>query len=244
MVDAPRRRHHPPRHQTGQHPDRQHRPQRGLVKITDFGISHAKDDVTLTQTGIVTRYTRLFRAGGGPWQLPSEASDVILTRRHHLPIDALRAAAVRCRRDSPSRCCTRWPPRSIRSPKPVRSRPILRKLLEPAPARRPTMAQARDELAAVAAAATHTSRDQVLTGVPHQKDGAVIWIEATYSDRGHSTGDQEFAEQPTGNWRRAQSARTRRSRRRPTAPIRPTHRRCRRIVCASPPTDTSAAPTG
>ena len=43
-----------PRREAGEHPDRRGRPVEGLVKITDFGISHASGDVTLTQTGQIT----------------------------------------------------------------------------------------------------------------------------------------------------------------------------------------------
>ena len=37
----------------------------GTAKITDFGISHAFDDVTLTSTGMLYRHPGLPRARGG-----------------------------------------------------------------------------------------------------------------------------------------------------------------------------------
>lgn len=93
----------------------------GLVKITDFGISHAKDDVSLTQTGIVTGTPAYFAPEVARGQLPSEASDV-----YSLGATIYTITRRACRRSASARtrspCCTRWPaPRSIRSPKPVRS---------------------------------------------------------------------------------------------------------------------------
>ena len=149
----------------------------GLVKITDFGISHAKDDVTLTQTGIVTGTPAYFAPEVARGQLPSEASDVYsLGATIYTMLEGLPPFGV----DENSLALLHKVARAKINPitKAGALEPILRKLLEPAPARRPTMAQARDELAAVAAAATHTSRDQVLTGVLTKKDGALpIWMQ-------------------------------------------------------------------
>ena len=149
----------------------------GLVKITDFGISHAKDDVTLTQTGIVTGTPAYFAPEVARGQLPSEASDVYsLGATIYTMLEGLPPFGV----DENSLALLHKVARAKINPitKAGALEPILRKLLEPSPARRPTMAQARDELAAIAAAATRTSTDQVLTGVLTQKDGALpIWMQ-------------------------------------------------------------------
>ena len=92
----------------------------GLVKITDFGISHAKDDVTLTQTGIVTGTPAYFAPEVARGQLPSEASDVyslgatIYTMLEGLPPFGVDENSLALLHKVAA-------PRSIRSPKPVRS---------------------------------------------------------------------------------------------------------------------------
>lgn len=48
----------------------------GLVKLTDFGISRAKDDVTLTQTGLITGTPAYFAPEVARGDEPAEASDV------------------------------------------------------------------------------------------------------------------------------------------------------------------------
>ncbi len=50
--------------------------QAGLVKITDFGISRAKDDVTLTQTGLITGTPAYFAPEVARGDEPAEPSDV------------------------------------------------------------------------------------------------------------------------------------------------------------------------
>ncbi|GAB06506.1 putative serine/threonine protein kinase [Gordonia amarae NBRC 15530] len=167
----------------------------GLVKITDFGISHAKDDVSLTQTGIVTGTPAYFAPEVARGQLPSEASDVYsLGATIYTMLEGLPPFGV----DENSLALLHKVARAKINPitKAGALEPILRKLLEPAPARRPTMAQARDELAAVAAAATHTSKDQILTGVLTKKDGALpIWMQ---KPRPQAAGKASPTRNPSG----------------------------------------------
>ncbi|GEE01925.1 hypothetical protein nbrc107696_23710 [Gordonia spumicola] len=135
----------------------------GLVKITDFGISRAKDDVSITQTGIVTGTPAYFAPEVARGDEPGEASDVfslgatLYTMVEGRPpfgggdnyIATLhRAAAAKI--DPPTHAGA--------------LEPIVLKLLEPSPANRPSMAKARDMLVQFAASSLGTS-EKVLTGL-------------------------------------------------------------------------------
>lgn len=85
----------------------------GLVKITDFGISRAKDDVTLTQTGMITGTPAYFAPevarGAEPMEPPTSIRWVPRSTRWSRA--SHRSASTTTR----SRCCTRSPGRgSIR----------------------------------------------------------------------------------------------------------------------------------
>ncbi|EGD56519.1 serine/threonine-protein kinase [Gordonia neofelifaecis] len=135
----------------------------GLVKITDFGISRAKDDVTITQTGVVTGTPAYFAPEVARGEEPGEASDVyslgstLYTMIEGRPpfgnednyIATLHRVAL-----GQINPITRAGGLSS----------ILLKLLEPNPANRPTMAQARDQLTQFAADTLGTT-DNVLTGL-------------------------------------------------------------------------------
>ncbi|MBB3083571.1 serine/threonine-protein kinase [Geodermatophilus sabuli] len=122
----------------------------GLVKITDFGISHAAGDVTLTQTGQITGTPAFLAPEVAQGAEMSPESDVF----------SLGATLYTCLEgqppfgmdDNPLRLLHRVaaggpvPPRragSLTGP--------LTRMLDDDPARRPTMAQVRDELAVLAA---------------------------------------------------------------------------------------------
>jgi hypothetical protein len=122
----------------------------GLVKITDFGISHASGDVTLTQTGQITGTPAFLAPEVAQGHPMSEASDVF----------SLGATLYTCLEGAPPfgmddnalgmlhrvASGTIVPPRRSGA----LTRP-LQKILAADPADRPTMPQVRDELAKLAA---------------------------------------------------------------------------------------------
>jgi serine/threonine protein kinase len=122
----------------------------GLVKITDFGISHARGDITLTLTGQITGTPAFLAPEVAQGRPMTEASDVF----------SLGATLYTCLEGTPPfgmednalgllhRVAggTIGPPRrsgSLTQP--------LQKMLAPDPAARPAMAEVRDELATLAA---------------------------------------------------------------------------------------------
>lgn len=135
----------------------------GLVKITDFGISRAKDDVAITATGIVTGTPAYFAPEVARGEEPAESSDVyslgstLFTMVEGQPpfgnsdnyIATLHRAA-----SGQINPITKAGGLSH----------ILLSLLEPSAPNRPTMAQARDQLATFAADTLGTT-DKVLTGL-------------------------------------------------------------------------------
>jgi serine/threonine protein kinase len=122
----------------------------GLVKITDFGISHASGDVTLTQTGQITGTPAFLAPEVAQGHQMTEASDVF----------SLGATLYTCLEGSPPfgmednalgmlhRVAGGLvvPPRRSGA----LTQPIM-KILAADPADRPTMPQVRDELAKLAA---------------------------------------------------------------------------------------------
>lgn len=122
----------------------------GLVKITDFGISHASGDVTLTQTGQITGTPAFLAPEVAQGRQMTEASDVY----------SLGATLYTCIEGQPPfgmednalamlhRVAggTIVPPRRAGS----LTEPLLR-MLAADPADRPTMPEVRDELAKLAA---------------------------------------------------------------------------------------------
>ncbi|PYE14623.1 serine/threonine protein kinase [Williamsia limnetica] len=122
----------------------------GLVKLTDFGISRSKDDVQLTQTGVITGTPAYFAPEVARGEDPSEASDVyslgstLFTATEGEPPFGI---------DDNSLVLLHRVARGEINP-PKRSGQLegaLLAMLEPSPARRPTMAEVRDRLAQVAA---------------------------------------------------------------------------------------------
>ena len=135
----------------------------GLVKITDFGISRAKGDATITQTGVVTGTPAYFAPEVARGDEPGEASDVyslgstLYTMVEGAPPFGNEENYIATLHRA-----------SLGQINPIARAgalsPILLQLLEPNPANRPTMAQARDLLAQFAANTLGTTED-VLTGL-------------------------------------------------------------------------------
>jgi serine/threonine protein kinase len=122
----------------------------GVVKITDFGISHASGDVTLTQTGQITGTPAFLAPEVAQGHPMTEASDVfslgatLYTCLEGTPPFGMEENALGMLHRVAGGHVT--PPRrsgSLTQP--------LQKLLAADPADRPTMQQVRDELAALAA---------------------------------------------------------------------------------------------
>jgi len=122
----------------------------GLVKITDFGISHASGDVTLTQTGQITGTPAYLSPEVAQGREMTEASDVF----------SLGATLYACLEGQPPfgmeenalGMLHRVAGGQITPPQRagVLTQPLLR-MLAADPADRPTMAEVRDELAKLAA---------------------------------------------------------------------------------------------
>jgi serine/threonine protein kinase len=122
----------------------------GLVKITDFGISHASGDVTLTQTGQITGTPAFLSPEVAQGREMTEASDVF----------SLGATLYTCIEGTPPfgmednalAMLHRVAGGQIVPPRRAGSLtdPLLR-MLAADPADRPTMAEVRDELAKLAA---------------------------------------------------------------------------------------------
>ncbi|TQF65936.1 serine/threonine protein kinase [Rhodococcus spelaei] len=124
----------------------------GTVKISDFGISRAKGDAQLTRTGVITGTPAYFAPEVARGDDPTEASDVF----------SLGATLYTATEGQPpfgideNTIALLHKVAKAEIMRPVHSgdlTDVLLHLLEPDPARRPTMAQARDLLAQVAAGA-------------------------------------------------------------------------------------------
>ncbi|WOC11252.1 serine/threonine-protein kinase [Gordonia sp. MP11Mi] len=135
----------------------------GLVKITDFGISRAKDDVSLTQTGIVTGTPAYFAPEVARGDEPGEAADVYsLGATLYTMVEGGPPYG-----DSDNYIATLHRAANAQINPPTRAgalEPVLLQLLEPSPAARPTMSEARDLLVQYAAGTLGTT-EKVLTGL-------------------------------------------------------------------------------
>ena len=134
----------------------------GTVKISDFGISRAHGDVTVTATGIITGTPAFFAPEVARGEDSTPASDVF----------ALGATLYAAVEGTPPfgldenlvALLHRVAAGEVSPPQRAASlRPSLLHMLEPDPRNRPTMAQARDELAQLAAAGGDTDTRSVLT---------------------------------------------------------------------------------
>jgi hypothetical protein len=122
----------------------------GLVKITDFGISRARGDVSLTQTGVVKGTPAYLAPEVARGQEPDEASDVF----------SLGATLYACLEGTPPFGMTENPLEMLyrvaggdfQQPRNAGAltRPLVR-MLDSDPAKRPSMTEVRDQLALLAA---------------------------------------------------------------------------------------------
>lgn len=122
----------------------------GVVKIADFGISRAQGDVTLTQVGVITGTPAYFAPEVARGHDPTGSSDVfslgatLYTALEGVPPFGLDENAMAL--------LHRVARGEIELPQRAGAlNDSLLRMLEPDPARRPTMEQVRDDLAAVAA---------------------------------------------------------------------------------------------
>lgn len=160
----------------------------GMVKISDFGISRAKGDLPNDKAGVITGTPAYFAPEVARGEDPTEASDVfslgatLYTATEGQPPFGIHA-------DS-QELLQRIAKAEIIAP--VRSGNItdaLLHMLEPHPSRRPTMAQARDEL--VAAAVGKGGNAAYILGAPIRSAAgpAPAWAQrsTTYVERRPTT---------------------------------------------------------
>jgi non-specific serine/threonine protein kinase len=122
----------------------------GIVKITDFGISRARGDIQLTQTGVITGTPAYFSPEVARGAEPTEASDVYsLGSTLYTAVEGTPPFGI----DENSLVLLhRVAAGNINPPHQAGElEPILRQMLNPDPAARPRMTQIRDRLAAIAA---------------------------------------------------------------------------------------------
>jgi len=122
----------------------------GLVKITDFGISHATGDVRLTQTGMVTGTPAYLSPEVARGEEPGPAGDVwslgatLFTALEGDPPFGSSGNSL----ELLHRVAAGQPDRPVRS---GALTPVLERMLTADPAARPSMAEVRDALARTAA---------------------------------------------------------------------------------------------
>jgi eukaryotic-like serine/threonine-protein kinase len=160
----------------------------GLVKITDFGISRAKDDVSLTHTGVITGTPAYFAPEVARGAEPDEASDVYsLGATVYTLVEGQPPFGV----DDDSLALLHKVARARITPmtRAGALQPVILALLEPSPAKRPSMSAARDLLARVAAGSRGSTR-AVLDGPITTPDGGVpTWAQRSpRPPRSHPTG--------------------------------------------------------
>ena len=160
----------------------------GLVKITDFGISRLKDEVSLHGSGVITGTPAYFAPEVARGAEPTEASDVYsLGATVYTLVEGQPPFGV----DDDSLALLHKVARARINPmtRAGALEPVLLRLLEPSPSRRPTMAQARDLLAEVAAGERGSVR-QVLTSPITTPDGGLpTWAQRSpRPPRSHPTG--------------------------------------------------------
>src|SRR5581483_3624630 len=122
----------------------------GIVKITDFGVSRANDDVQLTRTGMIAGPPAFLAPDAARGESPTAASDAF----------ALGSTLYACVEGAPpfgldeNAYALLYAVGRGEVPVPTHAGPLtatLMWMLHPDPLRRPSAARARDELAAIAA---------------------------------------------------------------------------------------------
>jgi serine/threonine protein kinase len=146
----------------------------GLVKISDFGISRAKDEAQVAENGVITGTPAYFAPEVARGAEPTEASDVYsLGATVYTAVEGTPPFGV----DEDSLVLLHRVARGEITP-PTRAgdlSPALLAMLEPSPARRPTMAQARDMLARVAAGPGGNPSTVLSAPLPRSEGGMPIW---------------------------------------------------------------------
>ncbi|WP_420878838.1 serine/threonine-protein kinase [Rhodococcus sp. (in: high G+C Gram-positive bacteria)] len=145
----------------------------GIVKISDFGIARAKGDAPSGKAGVITGTPAYFAPEVARGDDPTEASDVFsLGATLYTVVEGQPPFGLDT---DPIALLHRVAKAEIY--RPSLSGPLtdtLLHMLEPDPARRPTMAQARDALAAVALGSDAVGRTGLLIGEPVKtSDGAI-----------------------------------------------------------------------
>ncbi|MFQ1003290.1 serine/threonine-protein kinase [Modestobacter sp. SSW1-42] len=122
----------------------------GLVKITDFGISRARGDVSLTQTGVVKGTPAYLAPEVARGQEPDEASDVYSLGA--TVYAALEGTPPFGMTENPLEMLYRVAGGDFTRPRNAGAltRPLMR-MLDSDPGRRPSMTEVRDQLAGLAA---------------------------------------------------------------------------------------------
>ncbi|SIR79816.1 Serine/threonine protein kinase [Williamsia sterculiae] len=162
----------------------------GLVKITDFGISRVDDEVQVTQSGVITGTPAYFAPEVARGTDPSAASDVYsLGATLYTMVEGQPPFGV----DENSLVLLDRVARGVINP-PICAgalAPILLRMLEPSPANRPTMAEARDTLARLAAG-DGVSSEQVLSGRVTKIDGGTpTWVRRTATPQPGALGSYD-----------------------------------------------------
>lgn len=195
----------------------------GLVKISDFGISRAKDEIQTAENGVITGTPAYFAPEVARGAEPTEASDVYsLGATVYTAVEGTPPFGV----DEDSLVLLHRVARGEITP-PQRAgvlAPVLLAMLEPSPTRRPTMAQARDQLAAVAAGPGGNPAAVLAAPLPRSEGGMPIW------------GGRSVPRNRSGRDRTGVSARTETGL--PAARVRPATSHT-----AASPTPSSADPT-
>jgi serine/threonine protein kinase len=146
----------------------------GLVKISDFGISRAKDEVQVAENGVITGTPAYFAPEVARGAEPTEASDVYsLGATVYTAVEGAPPFGI----DEDSLVLLHRVARGEITP-PTRTgdlSPVLLAMLEPSPARRPTMDQARDMLARVAAGPGGNPATVLTAPLPRSEGGMPIW---------------------------------------------------------------------
>ncbi|TWS19204.1 protein kinase [Tsukamurella asaccharolytica] len=161
----------------------------GTVKLSDFGIARAKDDGQSSPAGIITGTPAYFAPEVARGTEPSEASD--LYSLGATLYTALEGAPPFGTDEDSIALLHKVALGQINPPK--HDGPLIHvilDMLQPSPKRRPSLTEARDRLAAVAAAGGNPAA--ILAAPLHASEGApAVWLRRTAGERASSpAGDR------------------------------------------------------